>query len=315
VKRIVVIAVLGAAVGVLAPTADANAGVRVGKLLTLKDAGAITIGAGSVWATGPRVLLRIDPATESVVARIPLPALAGSVAVASRLVWVVTNPIHTSATTTAPGLLWSIDTATNRFVGQPILLSPFASAGKLVVAQGSLWLTNDQHGGFGRLYRIDPKARTIVARIPIPNDPVSIVSADGSLWVGEGDTGKVVRVDPKSGAVEGRPISVGGALLTLAVADGTIWVANNYSGRLATIDAQTAKLIANRPLPGVYGIAASDGTVWATFGQTGTLAGFNRAGRQTRGPLKIDGGAEGVVANAKWLWVINPLGVVRVSDR
>jgi streptogramin lyase len=292
-----------------------SVGGQPGRLVPLRHAQALTFGAGSIWATGPRVLLRIAPATESIVARIPLPPLAGSIAVAGRFVWVVTNPIHTSVTTTAPALLWSIDTVTNRFVGKPIPLSPMASAGKLVVAQGSLWVTNDQHGSFGRLYRIDPKTRRIVARIPIQNDPVSIVSADGSLWVGESDTGKVVRVDPKSGEVEGRPISVGGALLTLAAGDGTIWVANNYSGRLATIDARTARVIANRPLPGVYEIAASEGTVWATFGDAGTLTGFGRTGRQTHRPLKIRGGAEGVVANAKRIWVINPLGVTPISYR
>lgn len=292
--------------------APSPAGQTPGRLVALEDAETITLGAGSVWATGPRVLLRIDPATDSVVARILLPALAGAVAVAGRLVWVVTNPAHTSAAATAPSLLWSIDTSTNRLAGTPIALSPMASAGKLVATKGSLWVTNDQHGAFGRLYRIDPRTRKIVARIPIPNDPASIVAADGFLWVGESDRGKIVRLDPKSGAVEGRPISVGGALLTLAAADGTIWVANNYGGRLATIDARTAKLIANRPLPGVYEIAASKGTAWATFARTGTLTGFSPAGRLTHRPLKIHGGAEGVAAGARQLWVINSLGVARI---
>jgi streptogramin lyase len=293
----------------LAPSAEG----QPGRLVPLQNAEALAFGAGSVWATGPRVLLRIDPATESVVARIPLPALAGSIAVADRRVWVVTNPIHTSASTTEPSLLWSIDTARNRFVGTPIPLSPMASAGGLVFAQGSLWVTNDQHGRFGRLDRIDPKTRRIIARIPIPNDPTSLVSANGSLWVGESDTGKVVRVDPKSGAIEGRPISVGGALLTLAAGDGTIWVANNYSGRLAVIDARTARLIANRPLPGIDRIAASAKTVWATFGRTGRLAGFDRMARQTHPPLEIRGGADGVVASANQLWVINALGISSIS--
>jgi hypothetical protein len=65
----------------------------------------------------------------------------------------------------------------------------------------------------------------------------------------------------------------------------------------------------------VEGVAASHGTVWAIFGKTGELAGFDRAGDQTVRPVKIQGGADGVVAGAKHLWVINSRGVTPISAR
>ena len=198
--------------GVLA--AGASGGVRVGRLLPLVNAEAVTAGAGSVWATGPRLLVRIDPARDVVAARIRLPEIASAVAVDGRYVWVLTNPIHTSPNKAAPGLLWSVDAATNRVVGKPIPLFPMAQ-GQIAVAQGSLWLTNDNHGRFGRLYRLDPKTRKLVSIVHVPNDPSSVAFGNGSLWVGESDTGKVVRVNPTTGTIEGKPITVGGALLTL----------------------------------------------------------------------------------------------------
>ena len=297
--------------GVLA--AGAGGGVRVGRLLPLVNAETVTAGAGSVWATGPRLLVRIDPARDVVAARIRLPEIASAVAVDGRYVWVLTNPIHTSPNKAAPGLLWSVDAATNRVVGKPIPFFPMAQ-GQIAVAQGSLWLTNDNHGRFGRLYRIDPKTRKLVSIVHVPNDPSSVAFGNGSLWVGESDTGKVVRVNPTTGTIEGKPITVGGALLTLAADGDKVWVANSYSGRLVTINAPTATVVANRPLAGVSGIAASRGTVWTTFSRKGELAAFDAAsGRQTLAPLRIRGGADWVEAVGSYLWVTSAAGITRIA--
>jgi streptogramin lyase len=292
---------------------SAEGKAQPGRLLPLADAEAVTAGAGSVWATGPRLLLRIDPTTNVVVARIRLPEIASAAVVYGRYVWVLTNPLHTSPNTAAPGLLWSVDTETNRVIGKPIPLNPMAQ-GRIAVAQGSLWVTNDNHGRFGRLYRIDPKTRKLVSAVHIPNDPFSVVFANGSVWVGESDTGEVVRVNPNTGTIQGKPITVGGALLTLTAEHDKVWVANSYSGRLVTINALTARVVADRPLAGVSEIAASRGTVWTTFSRKGELAAFDAdSGRQTQAPLKIRGGADRIEANSSSVWVINSLGITRIN--
>jgi outer membrane protein assembly factor BamB len=248
-----------------------------------------------------------------VVARIRLPEVASAVAVDGRYVWVLTNPIHTSPNKAAPGLLWSVDAATNRVVGKPIPFFPMAQ-GQIAVAQGSLWLTNDNHGRFGRLYRLDPKTRKLVSIVHVPNDPSSVVFGNGLLWVGESDTGRVVRVNPETGTIEGKPITVGGALLTLAADGDKVWVASSYSGRLVTIDASTATVVANRPLAGVSGIAAFRGAVWTTFSRKGELAAFDAAsGRQTLAPLRIRGGADWVEAVGSYLWVTSAAGITRIA--
>jgi streptogramin lyase len=280
--------------------------------MRLTDANTVAFGAGAVWATTPRLLVRIDPARNRVIARIPLPELASAAAVAGRYIWVLTNPIHTSPMSAAPGLLWSVATATNHVVGKPIPLSPMAQ-GQIAVAGGSLWVTNDNHGRFGRLYRIDPQTRRIVRAVHIPNDPSSLVVENGSLWVGESDTGKVVRVNPSTGTIEGKPIVVGGALLTLAASPGKVWAANSYSGSLVTINALTGRVVANRSLAGISGIAAARGTVWTTFSRTGELAAFDAASeRRTLAPLRIRGGADGVKANNSSVWVISAVGITRI---
>jgi hypothetical protein len=98
-----------AAVAAVALTGAAP-GVRE---IDLPGAAAVTADAGSVWATGPREVVRIAPDRGTVVGRIAVPALAGALVVAGRLVWVVTDPPHASSSTGfAPALLYSIDTST-----------------------------------------------------------------------------------------------------------------------------------------------------------------------------------------------------------
>lgn len=291
---------------------QASADVQGTRVLPLANPQAMTFGTRVVWATSGHLFVRINPARFAVVARIRVPGIAGAVAVNGRYVWVIVHPAGTGSENSARSLLYSIDTTTSRVVDKPLSLSPLAG-GQIAVAAGSLWITNDDHGQFGRLYRIDPKTRTLLDTIRIPGDPSSIVFAHGSLWVGESDTGKVIRIDPATGAMVGRPIVVGGALLTLAAARGRIWVADSYSGRLVTINAASGRIAATRSLRGIGAIATSRGTVWATFFKKGELAAFDAtSGRRTRTPLRIHA-PYGVATDGPSVWVTNAHGLTRIN--
>ncbi|MDX6628495.1 MAG: virginiamycin lyase [Gaiellales bacterium] len=297
--------------GLASPT-EGNA--QPGRLLPLANARAVAFGARAVWATTGHLLVRINPARVAVVARIRLPGTPGAVAIDGRYVWVLTHPVVTGSGSSARSLLYSVDTATNRIFGKPVPLFPMAG-GQIAVAAGSLWVTNDDHGQFGRLYRIDPKTRKLVGSIRIPNDPSSIVLAHGLLWVGESDTGKVIRVDPRTGGIEGQPIAVGGGLLTLAAYRDKLWVADSHSGRLVTINAATARIIAKRPLAGIGAVAASRGTVWTTFFHKGEVAALDAtSGRRTRAPLRIRG-AYGIETDGRLIWVTSPIGLTRINPQ
>jgi DNA-binding beta-propeller fold protein YncE len=285
---------------------------RPGRFVALANPQAVTFGARAVWATAPHQLVRIDPARVAVVARIRLPGIPGAIAIDGRYAWVVTNPVLTGSNGSPPSLLYSIDTTTNRIFGKPVPLFPMAS-GRIAVAAGSLWVTNADHGQFGRLYRVDPKARRVVQTIRVPDDPSSIVLAHGSLWVAESDAGKVVRVDPRTGAIEGRPTAVGGASLTLAAYRDKLWVADGSSGRLVTLDAATGRVTATRRLAGIGAVATSAGTVWTTFFQKGELAAFDAtSGSRRRASLRIRG-AYGVETDGRSVWVMSPRGLTRIT--
>ena len=282
------------------PATGASTSTRQGQVIPLAGAQSVSIGAGQVWVTTLRSLVRIDPERRTVVARTRFPDLVASAVVDGKLVWVLT-----SSSSGGRGLLYSVDIASGRIVGAPVRLFPMAQ-GQVIIAGGSLWVTNDNHGRFGRLFRVDPSSRMVVAAVRIPDDPHSVVYAGGSIWVGQSDSGSVVRVDPQTGALQGRPIDVGGALLALAADRGTVWVANTFSGRLAAIDVATARVRSDRPLAGLGGVSASHGHVWTFFFRTGEVAAVT--GNQTS-TSRVPGGADGIAASGRSLWVVNPLGV------
>lgn len=285
-----------------------------GRLIPVAGAQSVSFGAGQIWVTTLRGLVRIDPARGTVVARVRFRNLVVSAAVDGQVVWVLTRPIVTGSENAWPSLLYSVDIASDRVVGAPIRLFPMAQ-GQMLVAGGSLWITNDNHGRFGRLFRIDPRSRTVAAAVRIPEDPRSIVYADGLLWVGESDAGTVVRVDPSTGAIQGRPIVVGRALLALAADHGKVWVASAFSGRLAAIDASTARVISDWPLARLGGIAASRGKVWTILLGSGEVRAFDAAtGRRTLTSSKIRGGADGIATSGRSVWVISSLGITPLAS-
>jgi streptogramin lyase len=282
------------------PSSSAVSGPRPGRLIPVAGAESVVFGPGQLWVTTPRSLVRLDPVRHTVIARTRLPNYVASAAVDGKFVWVMTSP-----KSGGPGSLYSVSNATGRIVGAPIRLFPTAE-GQVVVARGSIWVTNDNHGSFGRLFRIDPKSRKLVAAVRIPSDPYSVVYAGGSLWVGESDSGNVVRVDPSTGKIKGTPIDVGGALLDVAADRGKVWVAKTYSGRLASIDETSGRVISDQPLAGLGGVAASDGKVWTFFFRKREVAAVS--GNQTIAS-KVRGGADGIVASGRSVWVINQLGI------
>jgi streptogramin lyase len=103
------------------------------------------------------------------------------------------------------------------------------------------------------------------ARSPLRALLRTIVSAAGSVWVGESDSGQVVRINPRTATFVGRSITTDGALLQLATAKGAIWVADAYHSRLLAIDPADDRITRRRSLPGILTISAAGAKLWALF--------------------------------------------------
>jgi YVTN family beta-propeller protein len=149
------------------------------------DGAFVTAGAGAVWVSTSalRAVLRIDPKTNAVTAKFPVPVMpCGQLAADARAVWTSTGiecrPIGVAR----------IDTHGRHAQFVKGEIGPVG----LALGFGSLWVADLERK---TVDRIDPRAGRIVGRLPIEGIPVRLGIGFGSVWVRD-DTGRVLRIKP-----------------------------------------------------------------------------------------------------------------------
>jgi YVTN family beta-propeller protein len=184
--------------------------------IPLGGANRLAIGAGSVWVTddGAGQLVRVDPRTNRVVARIAAGQSPQGVAVGEGGVWVASSQ-RGNSNTWSRGIVWRIDPHTNEVAATievPSILVDVA------VGEGAIWASNGNHGRYGAVWRIEPRTNQVASGpIRVGGGPSDVEVAYGSVWVALADDGAVVRIDPRTNEV-GEPIRVGPGPFNLAVA-------------------------------------------------------------------------------------------------
>jgi hypothetical protein len=137
----------------------------------------------------------------------------------------------------------------------------------IAVAAGALLLRGEP----------EPAGPHVVARLELTGNPEQIVSAFGSLWIGDPVAGEVVRVDPASRRVTARiPVGVG-QQLELQPVGKELWVVGAQPTEAMRIDPETNAVAgrvrfrtsAGRPFLALRVLAAPAG-VWA-IGDEGAL--------------------------------------------
>lgn len=206
----------------------------------------IAVGAGALWARAhdrANALLRIDPATNRVVATIDLGVEPGAIAVTDMDVWVA-DPA---------GSVVRIDVTTNR-VRAAIWVGAMTFG--IAADPATVWVSgrtfDDRHAV---IWRVDPTTTTVVAAIATPVNCPAIADDSGTAWV-ECVTAR--RIDPRDNTLHAtRADAVDG----LAVADGSAWALGQARAlaRINTVD----NTIRTVTVPaGSEGIAVGFGAVW-----------------------------------------------------
>ena len=142
----------------------------VGKIEGVRAAN-ITAGENGVWVVTEGGVAEIDPRTNAVARRIPVPAESlGMLAVGGDAVW-VSDPLG--------GSVWRIDPATDpeETVLRQIALEKWV--GPVAFGEGAVWATNEIAD---EVYRIDP--RTNRARVVSGmTAPRGVAVGEGAVWV------------------------------------------------------------------------------------------------------------------------------------
>ena len=127
------------------------------------------VGAfGSVWATGIEGVIRVDPTTHKVLARIPIQGGAGWTAASANAVWVTTRTgvarIDPSSNTVA---------ATIPLAGAPALGDPD-------VVGGQVWVPQIRKNSIAI---VDPSSNTVARTIKAGVGPFVVTTIRGEAWV------------------------------------------------------------------------------------------------------------------------------------
>lgn len=189
--------------------------------------------AGSVWTTNSieRRLVRIDPATTTVSARIPLKGNSPlGITSGAGSIWVGNR---NSATVTR------VNPVTNKVVKTiKVGFGPYA----LASGAGSIWVSNESSGSVSR---INPKRNRVVKTIKVGGGPNGLVVAFGALWVADYRGGRVLRVDPRTNRVTAK-LKLEHADWITPTAD-ALWVSSETNS-VYRLDPETLAITATVPV-------------------------------------------------------------------
>ena len=179
---------------------------------------------------------------------------------------------------------------------------------------GSLWVTDYP----GAVLRVDPAGRRVQQRIPLGGTASSIAVDRAGVWVmTESDVNGVpahlIRIDPSDGRITAVvPFETFDAALA---ADGdAVWVLARHdeSPWIKRVDPATAEPVAEaRTDAGAVGVAVAiaGGSIW-TLDTRGTISQReSEAGgviRRLAGRGDLGTGENGLVADARGVWVVSP---------
>jgi DNA-binding beta-propeller fold protein YncE len=188
----------------------------------------VWIGGGSVWVADDEgaAVIRVAPATNAVVARIPVGDGPSSIAFSQTAAWVICHRDRR---------LFRVDLATNAV--SELRTVPGDAPERLALLGGSLWIT----GRGTDLLRADPATGEVTATYEIGAGGIDVVAAAGALWVPARNAAVDRRGFPTMAALR-RVSAATGRVTTVAVARGRVdvhglralgghvWLADNTAG-------------------------------------------------------------------------------------
>jgi DNA-binding SARP family transcriptional activator len=258
--------------------------------------------SASVAATPPTLAV-IDPATNRVVASIPVGSKPVTIAAGEGSLWVGDA---------RDGTITRVDPETRKVVKTIGIGAPIVD---LATGLGGVWAAT---GGFGEVVRIDPEVGAVAQRIPVgdPEDPVvpsvpSVGVGDGRVWAGI-PVG-LARIEPRSGDVVDTIELDSEQVLQIAAGGGGVWV-TTIGSRARRIEARSGRTTAEYYAGGwVYPVTLAGRTIWV-----GGLRGLAKLDADTGASLSSSGAIKAVtgIAYGKgsvWLTHASRAELVRVD--
>jgi hypothetical protein len=209
----------------------------------------VAVGNGGVWVTGGSGVTRIDPTTDEVLARIPVPGTGdhSRIAIGEGSVWVTAPELRDDG---SRGNLVRIDPATSEVEATFHIGGPITGLG---IGGGSVWVTIPDIGP-GHLLRVDPTTGEVLRRVQVVESPGPPIYGYGFMWVA--GTESVTKIDPVTASVVGE-LSVPNVQ---ASGDGSLWGVGDDS--VVRVDPESGTIQATISIPRAIGVSVEGATVW-----------------------------------------------------
>jgi YVTN family beta-propeller protein len=286
-------------------------------------------GLGQVSANAVGI---VDPATNAIVAEVPVGIRPGPMAAGDGAIWVGNLDDRTltridatqrSATATislddrtptglatGAGAVWvahgmrgqvsRVDEQFNRITNTLDVASTASRIGTVAVGEGGVWAAF----GDSTLARIDPADVRAAASAFAGAVPAAVVVGSGAVWVANSGDSTVQRFNPatfQQGPV--RAISVGRFPSAIAYGEGAVWVANASEDTVTRIDPATGATrtigVGSRPTA----LAVGEGGIWVSNSGDGTLSRIDPATNDVVRTIEIGNSPLGVVVADGFVWV------------
>ena len=217
----------------------------------------VLVTDNAVWvaSTKPNAVLRIDPATNSIVATVKLSGDACSgLAWGFGSIWV---PLCGKK-----AALVRIDAIKNT-ISATLPIAPAGSEGGITASADSVWIVTDKNG---TLSRIDPSTNRVRQKISIPPGFYNPIFSNGIIWITGVESGVLTAVDAATGKVL-ESVDVGPKPRFLTSGGGSVWTLNQGDGTVSRVDEKSRKVITTIQvgIPGTGGdIGYGADSVWPT---------------------------------------------------
>jgi len=188
-------------------------------------------GGGFVWAADyfQGRITKIDPANGAILGTIEILDPCGLAADNTDL-WVARPSL---------GQVERYDSATL----EKRAVIPMRSVGDTAIGPDAVWASGEIDGG--TVWRIDPATNQVVTAIPVPaTQPVGLIIAFGSVWVGSRTKGVIYRIDPATNTIT-ETIAVNNAIGGIGAGPEAIWASGFGDGTVYRIDPATNSVSAS----------------------------------------------------------------------
>jgi DNA-binding beta-propeller fold protein YncE len=250
----------------------------------------VAYGFGSLWVPVDGEVVRLDPATGAIQARVRVGGRPWGVAFGADVVWVGNLDNQMVA---------GIDPRTNS-VGPQFRL-PGSPVG-VAVGGGALWAANNDND---EVWRLDPATGQVLAVAHVGDRHEFVGFSEGRVWVASED-GTIAELDPATGAVT-KTLIAGSDADYLGFSPGSVWASNYATPFLWRIDAATGKIAQRLRIvtSGAQGVEDDGTSLWVAMYGDGLVLRVDRSTGAVLKRYRVGRRPRGLTIAAGSVWVAN----------